>query len=257
LTYSGTESGTPVFTYVAPIGVNQSATFNTAIPGAITVNIAGPPVAPAALTLTPGAGQIGLSWTASPTATSYLIRRGTASGSETVTVDGTDAAATFTDTGLTNGVTYYYIVTASNAYGAGGVSSEASATPAQTFGQWIAAAFPGISDTNVIGMAAQPERDGMSNLLKYFMGLNPAAPGGAPVTCGPDGQGNMVLYFRMSKNLTAVSYSVDQSTDLKVWSSTGLQGTVTADMGSYYNMKVSIPMTGSKDVFLRLSVSSP
>jgi hypothetical protein len=127
----------------------------------------------------------------------------------------------------------------------------------QTFGQWIAAAFPSVSNTNVIGISAQPEGDGVSNLLKYFTGINPAAPGAAPLTCGPDGQGNMVLYFRMSKNLTGVSYSVDQSSDLKAWSSTGLQGTVAADMGSYDNMKVSVPMAGNKNLFFRLSISTP
>jgi autotransporter-associated beta strand protein len=258
LVYTGTETGTPTFTYVPPHGVNQSATFNTETPGQITVQITGPPAAPSGLAATAGNGQVLLSWTGSPSATSYLIQRGTSSGGETTTVSGTDTAASFTDSGVTNGITYYYVVTASNAYGLGGTSNEASATPTQTFSEWIAAAFPGVTATNIIGMTATPEHDGVSNLMKYFMGINPASSSYVdPLTCGPDGQGDIVLYFRMSKNLTGVSYSIDQSSNLSTWTSTGLQGTVVADMGTYYSMKVVVPMAGNTNLFLRLSVSSP
>jgi hypothetical protein len=61
----------------------------------------------------------------------------------------------------------------------------------------------------------------------------------------------------MANGLTGVSYSIDESSDLKTWTSTGLQGTVMSNMGSYSNMKVVIPMEGLKDELLRLSVSSP
>jgi hypothetical protein len=61
----------------------------------------------------------------------------------------------------------------------------------------------------------------------------------------------------MSKNLTGVSYSIQQSADLKNWSATGMQGTVVADMGSYYLMKVVLPMAGNSDLLFRLYVSSP
>jgi autotransporter-associated beta strand protein len=258
LVYTGTQSGTPTFSYVAPHGVNQTATFNTSTPGQVTVQITGPPAAPAALTATAGNGQVSLSWTASPSATSYLIQRGASSGNETTTVSGTDTATGFTDSSVTNGLTYYYVVTASNSYGLGGASNEASATPVQTFSEWIAAAFPGVTATNIIGLTATPANDGVPNLMKYFMGINPASSAYVnPLTCGPDGQGDIILYFRMSKNLTGVSYTIEQSSNLSTWSSTGLQGTVVSNMGSYYNMKVVVPMSGNTNLFLRLSVSSP
>jgi len=94
------------------------------------------------------------------------------------------------------------------------------------------------------------------NLLKFFMGINPASPA-PPPTCAPDGQGNIVLYFRMSKNLPGISYGINQSSNLVTWTSTGLQGTVVSDMGSYYNMKVAVPMNGKSNLFLQLAVSSP
>jgi autotransporter-associated beta strand protein len=258
LTYSGTESGTPTFTFVSPKGINQTATFNNSVAGQITATISGPPAAPTALTATPGSSQVSLSWTASPSATSYLIQRGTSSGGETTVVSGTVTSSTYTDTGVANGLTYYYIVTASNSYGLGGISNEASAMPVQTFGQWIAAAFPGVTATNVIGITATPLHDGVPNLLKYFMGINPSTGGNIPpITCGTDGQGDAILYFRESKDLSGISYSINESTNLVTWTSTALQGTIVSDMGTYYQMEAVVPMSGNKGLFLQLSVSSP
>jgi len=88
-----------------------------------------PPAAPTGLTATAGNAQVGLSWTASSAATSYTIKRATVSGGPYTNV-GTAAAATgFTDTGLSNGTTYFYVVSAVNAGGESANSSPASATP--------------------------------------------------------------------------------------------------------------------------------
>jgi len=257
LTYTGSMTGTPVFTYVPQKGINQAATFNTSTPGVITVNLSGPPAAPQWLTLVPGNGQVGASWNASTGATGYIIKRGTSSGGEVALTGGTTASTSYTDTAVTDGVTYYYTVTATNSYGTGGTSGEQSAIPVQNFGQWIAAAFPGVTNTNFVAMTAIPAHDGMANLLKYFMGLNPAKQASLPITCALDGHGNLVIGFRMSKNLTGVSYSIDQSTDLETWTSTGLQGGVMADMGSYETMDATVPLPASGPLFLRLSISSP
>jgi fibronectin type 3 domain-containing protein len=90
-----------------------------------------PPSAPTTLTATAGNGQVGLSYSASAGATSYSIYRGTSSGGESTTPIATEVTTlTYTDSGLSNGTTYYYKVTASNSSGSSGYSSEANATPA-------------------------------------------------------------------------------------------------------------------------------
>src|SRR5262249_26166770 len=66
-----------------------------------------PPAAPATLTATAGNAQVSLSWSASSGAQSYNVKRSTTSGTGFTTVRSGLTATTFTDTGLTNGTTYY------------------------------------------------------------------------------------------------------------------------------------------------------
>jgi fibronectin type 3 domain-containing protein len=87
-----------------------------------------PPAAPTGLVATAGNAQVMLTWNASSGATSYNVKRSTISGSGYQTV-GSPTTASFTNTGLTNGTTYYYVVTAVDYAGESGPSSQASATP--------------------------------------------------------------------------------------------------------------------------------
>jgi hypothetical protein len=66
-----------------------------------------------------------VSWTASPTATSYLVERSTSATGPFTTVT-TTANTTLADPTLAGGTTYYYRVTPSNAAGIGPVSNVAS-----------------------------------------------------------------------------------------------------------------------------------
>jgi len=89
-----------------------------------------PPAAPTGLSATAGNAQIHLTWSSSAGASSYQIYRATASGGEgNIPYRTGVTAAEFTDTGLTNGTTYFYQVAAVNAGGSSPRSAEASATP--------------------------------------------------------------------------------------------------------------------------------
>ena len=92
--------------------------------------IALPPAAPSGLTATAGKGQVSLAWSAVPGATSYRVYRGASTGGEAATPVATGLTApAFVDTGLTNGTTYYYTVTAVGPGGESAKSTEASAMP--------------------------------------------------------------------------------------------------------------------------------
>jgi len=88
-----------------------------------------PPGAPGALSATAGNAQVSLAWTAASGATAYRIHRGTTLGGPYTTIRSNLIGTSFTDTGLVNGTTYYYVATATNGAGEGPNSNEASATP--------------------------------------------------------------------------------------------------------------------------------
>ena len=87
------------------------------------------PPAPDGLVATAGDGQISLSWHRAGSATSYNIRRSQTSGGPYVDIATGVDATTYVDTGLVNGTTYYYVVSAVNAVGESPDSLETSATP--------------------------------------------------------------------------------------------------------------------------------
>lgn len=140
LTYSNSLSGTPTFVYSAPGGSGQTAVFNTATAGVITVTISTPLSAPAALTATPSDALVILEWTASANATGYNVKRSTtSSGPYTLIATNTPGLA-YTNTGLANGTLYYYVVSATNATAESANSSQVSARP-------VAATAPAITMT--------------------------------------------------------------------------------------------------------------
>ncbi len=91
------------------------------------------PAAPTNLSATPGNAKVDLAWDTVEGATSYNIKRSTIQGQETfltsIPATTTSGAITYSDEGLVNGTTYYYVVSAVNAGGESSNSNEASATP--------------------------------------------------------------------------------------------------------------------------------
>jgi hypothetical protein len=85
------------------------------------------PGQPQNVTATAGVNSVSLSWDATGGATGYLVLRGTTSGTYTVT----DSVASNTnfDATAAGGTTYFYVIQATNAGGAGPLSFEVSALP--------------------------------------------------------------------------------------------------------------------------------
>jgi fibronectin type 3 domain-containing protein len=89
---------------------------------------AGLMAAPSGVTATAGTAQAVISWTAATNATGYDVLRATTSGGPYTVVSTNQTAVTFTDTGLTTGVTYYYVVVARSSASESPDSAEVSAT---------------------------------------------------------------------------------------------------------------------------------
>jgi hypothetical protein len=94
----------------------------------------GAPYAPSGLTATGGVGQVTLSWIAGSGATSYNLHRATQSGgaSSIAPVVTGITGTSYTNTGLSSGITYYYQVVAISNSVSSGFSPEAKATTSGT-----------------------------------------------------------------------------------------------------------------------------
>src|SRR5207245_2092366 len=124
-TDSGLTNGTTYYYVVSALNAGGESV-NSA---QVSTTPAAPPGAPTNVTATAGNAQVTLSWTAVSGATGYNVKRSTTSGGPYTTVGPNVTPASFTDSGLTNNTTYYYVVTALNAGGESANSAQVSATP--------------------------------------------------------------------------------------------------------------------------------
>ncbi len=132
--YSGTDfhdiaDGSTNFVYPAVRGLDDATgwgSFNGA--NLLTHLYSLKPTTPKNLKATDGNAQVFLTWSVSPYATTYNLYRSTVSGKETLYRQNIRTNS-YTDTGVVNGRTYYYKVSAVNSAGESGLSNEAVAYP--------------------------------------------------------------------------------------------------------------------------------
>jgi autotransporter-associated beta strand protein len=123
LTYTETGLTSGKTYYYEIIAVNSDGV------SANSAEVSTAPLPPTSLTATPGDTQITLTWPTVAAATSYAVDRSGTSGGP-YSLIGTSAGPSYTDSGLTNGTPYYYVVASVNSTTGTGVNStEATATP--------------------------------------------------------------------------------------------------------------------------------
>ena len=133
-THTGLTNGASyyyVVTGVNILGESGESSEASATPGTV-------PSAPTGVGAAAGDGQVSISWNVVSGATTYNIYWSATSGVNKAT--GTkisNVTSPYTHTGLTNGTTYYYVVTAVNSTGESGVSSQVSGTPVSSVDRWV------------------------------------------------------------------------------------------------------------------------
>jgi hypothetical protein len=122
---------------------------------------------------------------------------------------------------------------------------------APTFSEWAS----GLSNATA---TADPDTDGLPNLLEYFMGLNATVTDYTPqraVVIGSD----LTLDYRRSKALTGTSGQVEWTSTLSTnatWSTANVTDSLLIDQGAYESRRATVPiLPGDSRKFLRLRVS--
>jgi glucosylceramidase len=133
------------------------------------------PAAPTGLTATGGDARVALSWNASSGASGYNVKRALVSGGTYTTITNGLANTSYTDSGVTNGVPYYYVVTAVNGGAESTNSNEAGAVPSASYQQWQMFYF-GCTNCPAAQGDADPLGKGISNTNQFLLGLNPSNP---------------------------------------------------------------------------------
>jgi hypothetical protein len=129
LTYTGTLSGS-LPTLGSTPGGPYSYSLDTSIAGQVNLIVSPPaPSAPTNLTAVGTNLLINLNWNAVSGAASYNLKRGTTDGGPYPTVFSGLPATNYADAAVTNAVTYFYVVSATNSSGESANSLQASAAP--------------------------------------------------------------------------------------------------------------------------------
>ncbi len=175
-TVTGLTNGT-AYTFrvsaISSVGTGAASATASATP-AVSASV---PAAPTGLNATAGDTQASLSWTApfsdgGAAITDYLIEYSSDGGGTWSTfIHAASTATTATVTGLTNGTSYMFRVSAINSVGTGAVSSTASATPATVPG-----APTGLNSVPGDGQVAlswtAPTSDGGSPITGYTVAMS-------------------------------------------------------------------------------------
>ena len=242
----------------------QSYSFDAST-GVLTVTGGATAVTPGTSTLsgTAGNAKVDLSWTSASNADTYTVKRSLIAGGPYTNLISNLAGTTYSDTTVTNGTTYYYVVQAKNSTSnlSGAVSNEVSATPvagpAHTALQtWRFEQFGVYDDTGAVlaGDTEDFDGDGLANLLEYALGTNPTVANANPVTVAKSGNFLTLTYPRLSPADAALTYTVQGSNDLAGGFAAGGGTTNTVGSTSTYTDNVSVSTAGVRR-FLRLSVS--
>ena len=110
-------------------------------PNPVASSASSPPGAPTVFSTVASDHQVLLLWQGVPLATGYNLKRALLGGGPYTPVTNGLVGASFVDSGLNNGTTYYYIVTAINQIGESTPSVEVSATPVPSAGTNLSASL--------------------------------------------------------------------------------------------------------------------
>lgn len=158
-------------------------------------------------------------------------------------------------TGLTIGTTYFYRAVATNARGTnfGNPLSVLAGTP---FELWQLAKFGANATDPLVGAeSATPANDGITNRVKYALGLEPLTDSVESLPVVQISGGVISITYNRVIAATDILYTPQWSSDLLTWNTAGLTIQTAPPNGATQQVTVSIPIAPQRVKFLRLNVT--
>ncbi len=219
-------------------------------------------------------GQISLAWNPVATATAYLIERAPSAGGPYSQI-GETSTTTFFDNELLAGQTYFYRVKASNpVYTAASYSPISSASPylPANVNGWRYTYFSTEQNSGSSADMADPDDDGIPNLLEYALGLSPLVsntPTTRPHTQIQTVDNASTLTFTFTRNTAATDtqLTVETTSTLSgMWSQmnpllpdnqVSVENNTPASGIQTITVKDTHPISNANQRYMRLRVTKP
>ncbi|NBS84650.1 MAG: hypothetical protein EBS59_08185 [Verrucomicrobia bacterium] len=157
-------------------------------------------------------------------------------------------------TGLAAGTTYHYTLVATNA-GGSAQGADLSFTTWTALQAWRQKYFGTINNSGTAADTYVASGDGLPNLLKYALGLNPLVATDSPVTCSLTG-GYLTLRVSRSSRAGGVSYLLESTDNLGgVWSTSSV--VIDVDTSTLLQGHDVNPVSGTSRRFMKLRITAP
>jgi hypothetical protein len=130
----------------------------------------------------------------------------------------------------------------------------------RTFDEWMSTNYPQLTGNDALP-EADPDQDGLANLVEYYMGLSPASPNqsATAVSWQAGNPSSISMSYRRAKAVTGVTGGVSWKSSLASgdWSTSNVTEN-TVDMTSYDSVTATVTNApGDMQKFLRLKVTQP
>ncbi len=131
----------------------------------------------------------------------------------------------------------------------------AAITPSTPWHTWLVARFSAsaLTNTTLTDELADPDGDGVANLLEYATARNPVSNDASPASAAWSG-GTLEFIYTRNKAATDVTYTVEWSDDMAIWSAAGVTQSVLTDGTTIQEIKALVPASVVRR-FVRLNVS--
>lgn len=246
-------------TFTMAASNNTSAVSKWRLVGPAVAENASFPATPAGLSATGEVASIALSWEPASSAFSYTVERFDTMEQIWQPMAEGLAQTAWTDSGLPGDATYSYRVTARNLLGTSLPSITATATtthPLANFAAWQAQYFTNPAPEES-GANADPDRDGLGNLLEYAFAASPHHPTGiAPLTIR-HAQGGVTIIFPWNWRAADIVWRIKHGTSLADRASWAEVQNATVQKfreGDVDRMEVTVPITNPEREFFYLEV---